>query len=58
MLKITEKAKEVLDQHFEDKDKEPIRIYIASACSGTAWRLELIPQKKAMKPSILKATTL
>ncbi|WP_319759339.1 iron-sulfur cluster biosynthesis family protein [Maridesulfovibrio sp.] len=35
MLKITEKAKEVLDQHFEGKEKETVRIYLASACSGT-----------------------
>ncbi|WP_320169292.1 iron-sulfur cluster biosynthesis family protein [Maridesulfovibrio sp.] len=35
MLKITDKAKEVLDQHFAEKEKEPIRIYVASACSGT-----------------------
>ncbi|WP_432737135.1 iron-sulfur cluster biosynthesis family protein [Maridesulfovibrio sp. FT414] len=35
MLTLTDKAKEVLDQHFEAKEKEPIRIYIASACSGT-----------------------
>eukprot|EP00764_Aduncisulcus_paluster_P012849 gnl/Carplike_NY0171/600_a822_2268.p1 GENE.gnl/Carplike_NY0171/600_a822_2268~~gnl/Carplike_NY0171/600_a822_2268.p1 ORF type:complete len:118 (-),score=14.72 gnl/Carplike_NY0171/600_a822_2268:105-419(-) len=46
MLKITEKAKEVLDQHFEDKDKEPIRIYIASACSGTRLALGIDSAKE------------
>ncbi len=34
MLELTDKAKEVLDQHFEGKEKEPIRIYVASGCSG------------------------
>ncbi|WP_031480226.1 heme biosynthesis protein HemY [Maridesulfovibrio frigidus] len=41
MLKITTEAKEVLDQHFDGKDKEPIRIYIASACSGSRLALGL-----------------
>ncbi len=46
MLKITDKAKEVLDQHFEEKDKEPIRIYIASACSGTRLALGIDSAKE------------
>ncbi|MBI9111857.1 IscA/HesB family protein [Maridesulfovibrio ferrireducens] len=46
MLKITNEAKEVLDQHFEGKDKEPIRIYIASACSGSRLALGLDAAKE------------
>jgi len=46
MLKITEKAKEVLDEHFSGKDKEPIRIYIASACSGTKLALGIDSAKE------------
>ncbi|OEU64819.1 MAG: heme biosynthesis protein HemY [Desulfovibrio sp. S3730MH75] len=41
MLTITTEAKEVLDQHFDGKDKEAIRIYIASACSGSRLALGL-----------------
>lgn len=46
MLKITDKAKEVLDQHFEGKDKEPVRIYVASACSGTRLALGIDSAKE------------
>lgn len=46
MLKITDKAKEVLDQHFEEKEKEPIRIYVASACSGTRLALGIDSAKE------------
>ncbi len=46
MLKITTEAKEVLDQHFDGKDKEPIRIYIASACSGSRLALGLDAAKE------------
>jgi Fe-S cluster assembly iron-binding protein IscA len=46
MLKITEKAKEVLDEHFAGKDKEPVRIYVASACSGTRLALGIDSAKE------------
>lgn len=46
MLKITAKAKEVLDQHFAEKEKETIRIYVASACSGTRLALGIDSAKE------------
>ena len=38
-------AKEQLDQHFNGKDKEPIRIYLASGCGGPRLGLALDEHK-------------
>lgn len=46
MLELTDTAKEVLDQHFEGKEKEPIRIYVSSACSGSRLAMGLDSAKE------------
>lgn len=45
MLILNPAAKEQLDMHFNGKDKEPIRIYLASGCGGPRLGLALDEQK-------------
>lgn len=45
MFVLNPAAKEQLDQHFDGKDKEPIRIYMASGCGGPRLGLALDNQK-------------
>ena len=54
MLTLSEKAKEVLDQHFADKDKEPLRIYIASSCGGSRLTLGVDSAKEGDKTITLE----
>ena len=45
MFELRPAAKEQLDIHFTDKDKEPIRIYLASGCGGQRLSLALDERK-------------
>ncbi|HCU68001.1 MAG TPA: adhesin [Desulfomicrobium sp.] len=45
MFNIQPTAKEQLDEHFKGKDKEPIRIYLASGCGGPRLGLALDEHK-------------
>jgi len=45
MFTLLPAAKEQLDLHFGEKDKEPIRIYLASGCGGARLGLALDEQK-------------
>lgn len=45
MFELNPAAKEQLDTHFNGKDKEPIRIYLASGCGGTRLGLALDEKK-------------
>lgn len=46
MIELTDNAKEVLDQHFEGKEKEPIRIFVASGCGGARLAMGLDTAKE------------
>ncbi len=41
MIELTEQAKTLIDDHFKGKDVEPLRIYLASGCSGPMLALGL-----------------
>lgn len=45
MFDLKPAAKEQLDAHFGGKDKEPIRIYLASGCGGPRLGLALDEKK-------------
>jgi len=45
MFVLNPAAKEQLDMHFGDKDKEPIRIYLSSGCGGPRLGLALDDKK-------------
>jgi Fe-S cluster assembly iron-binding protein IscA len=45
MITLQPAAKEQLDAHFTGKDKEPIRIYLASGCGGARLGLALDERK-------------
>ena len=45
MFTLQSAAKAQLDEHFGSKDKEPIRIYLASGCGGARLGLALDEQK-------------
>ena len=45
MFVLNPAAKEQLDMHFNGKDKEPIRIYLASGCGGPRLGLALDEKK-------------
>lgn len=45
MFTLQPAAKEQLDAHFNGKDKESIRIYLASGCSGARLGLALDDRK-------------
>jgi Fe-S cluster assembly iron-binding protein IscA len=46
MIELTDSAKEVLDQHFEGKEKEPIRIFVTSGCGGARLAMGLDTAKE------------
>ncbi|HCF05217.1 MAG: HesB-like protein [Desulfomicrobiaceae bacterium] len=41
MFSLSSAAQRQLDQHFEGKDKEPIRVYLAAGCGGPRLGLAL-----------------
>ena len=45
MFTLQPAAKAQLDEHFGGKDKEPIRIYLASGCGGPRLGLALDEKK-------------
>ncbi|MFW5487855.1 MAG: IscA/HesB family protein [Desulfovibrio sp.] len=41
MLEMTDTAREEIEKYFADKEKAPIRIFLASGCSGASLALAL-----------------